>query len=176
MTTADGMLNSPSEAGYEGSVGRRDPHLIGPNRNVPNKGDLVGTWKLVSAWSTNSNGEQVPFYGRHPIGFLTYTKEGRMIAIVSDSNRPALSSEDDLSVPVAERAAAFSSFIAYAGTFRIEGDSVIHHVEISSLQNWVGSDQVRRMKLEGNRLTLWPPSSMLGGEQRGFELVWERMK
>jgi len=99
-----------------------------------------------------------------------------MIAIISDSLRPPLSSEDDLTVPAAERAAAFSTFGAYAGTFRIEADCVIHHVEVSSLQNWVGTDQVRRMKLEGDRLTLWPPPSMLEGEQRAFELVWQRLK
>ena len=151
------MLNSPSEMGHD-------------------EVDLVGTWKLVSAWSTRQNVERVPLYGEHPIGFLTYTKEGRMIAIICDSERPRLTSEDDLSVSDAERAAAYSSFGAYAGTFRIEGDAVIHHVEISSLQNWVGTDQVRRMRLEGDRLTLWPPSSVLGGELRGYELVWERIK
>ena len=130
----------------------------------------------MSAWSTRPNGERVGLYGEHPIGFLTYTPEGRMIAIISDSLRPPLSSEDDLTVPAAERAAAFSTFGAYAGTFRIEADCVIHHVEVSSLQNWVGTDQVRRMKLEGDRLTLWPPPSMLEGEQRAFELVWQRLK
>ena len=143
---------------------------------MPNEDDLVGTWKLVSAWSTRPNGERVGLYGEHPIGFLTYTKEGRMTAIISDSGRPPLSSDDDLVVPTAERAAAFSTFGAYAGTFRIEADCVIHHVEISLLQNWVSTDQVRRMKLERDRLTLWPPASVLGGEQREYELMWERLK
>jgi hypothetical protein len=140
------------------------------------KSDLVGTWKLVSAWSTRPNGERVTLYGEHPIGFLTYTQEGRMIVILGDSARPPLSTEDRLAAPMAERAAAFSNFSAYAGTFRIEGDRVIHHLEISSIQNRVGTDQVRYMKLEGDRLTLRPPTTILGGEQRGNELVWERLK
>ena len=140
------------------------------------KGDLVGTWKLVSAWSTRPNGERVPLYGEHPIGFLTYSTEGRMTAILGNSERPMLSTEDRLTAPMAERAAAFSNFTAYAGTFRIEGDRVIHHVEICSLQNWVGTDQVRQMRLEGSRLTLRPPARTLGGEQRLNEIVWERLK
>lgn len=140
------------------------------------KDDLIGTWKLISAWSTRPSGDRVALYGEHPIGFLTYTKEGRMSAMLTDSDRPRLSSEDRTAAPAAERAAAFSNFSAYAGTFRIENGHVIHHVEISSLQNWVGTDQVRRMKLEGNRLTLWPPARTLGGEQRVNELVWERVR
>ena len=143
---------------------------------MPQEDDLVGTWKLVSAWSKRPNGELVGLYGEHPIGFLTYTKEGRMAVIISDSDRASLSTEDDLVAPNAERAAAFSTFGAYAGTFRIEADRVIHHVEISSLQNWVGTDQVRWMKLEGNRLVLWPPKGPMGGEQREYELIWERLR
>jgi hypothetical protein len=147
-----------------------------PTAGGQQKTDLIGTWKLVSAWSTRPNGERVPLYGEHPIGFLTYTRAGRMTAIISDSQRRPLSSEDRLAVPMPERAAAFSNFVAYAGTFRVEGDRVIHHVEISWLQNWVGTDQVRKMKLEGNRLTLQPPIRTLGGEQRVNELVWERIE
>ena len=149
---------------------------LAPTAAGQKKDDLVGTWKLVSAWSTRPNGQRVALLGEHPIGFLTYTREGRMHAILGDSQRPALSSEDRLSATVAERAAAFSSFVSYAGTFRIEGDNVIHRVEISSFQNWVGTDQVRQMKLEGNRLTLRPPKRALGGELRANELVWERLK
>ena len=99
-----------------------------------------------------------------------------MTAITSDSGRPLLSTEDRLAMPMAGRADAFSSFVAYAGTFRIEGDRVIHHVEVSSLQNWVGTDLVRRMKLDGNRLILWPPPGKLGGEERRYELTWERLE
>ena len=140
------------------------------------KDDLVGTWKLVSYWSTRPNGERVQPYGPHPIGFLTYTPQGRMSAILGDPARPRLSTEDRLATSVAERAEAFLNFVAYAGTFRIEGDQVIHHVEICSLQNWVGGDQVRQLKLEGDRLTLRPPPRTVAGERRTNELVWERLR
>jgi hypothetical protein len=52
---------------------------------------------------------------------------------------------------------------------------VVHHVEIASVPNWVGTDQVRDVKLEGDRLTL-STSNMLGGERRLVELVWQRLK
>ena len=67
---------------------------LAPIASGQRKSDLVGTWKLVSAWSTRSNGERVTLYGEHPIGFLTYTTEGRMTAILGDSERSPLSTED----------------------------------------------------------------------------------
>jgi hypothetical protein len=50
--------------------------------STPDK--LVGTWKLVSASSTNSTGErsETP-YGPSPVGFLTYTEDGRVTALIT---------------------------------------------------------------------------------------------
>ncbi len=87
------------------------------------KDNLVGTWRLVSAWTTRPNGERVSDYGEHPVGFLTYTREGRMIAVVGDGDRKPLSG-DRLSAPAAERAEAFSNFLAYAGRYTFDGDRV----------------------------------------------------
>jgi hypothetical protein len=44
--------------------------------------------------------------------------------------------------------------IAYAGTYRIDGDRVIHDVEASWNQLWTGSKQVRFFKAEGDTLTI----------------------
>ena len=53
---------------------------------------LVGTWKLVSASSTTSTGErsETP-YGLSPVGFLTYTEDGRVTALISYGGRKSLS-------------------------------------------------------------------------------------
>lgn len=136
--------------------------------------DVVGTWKLVSYWTTRPNGERVAPYGEHPIGFITYTSDGRMSVILSSSDRKPLSA-DRLSAPEAERAEAFSTSLAYAGTYSFDGTKAVHHVQIATLPNYVGTDQVRAAKLRGDRLTL-STTLTLGGEQRATELVWERMK
>ena len=39
---------------------------------------LVGTWKLVSWESSDSNGEVTRPLGDHPVGFLMYGADGRM--------------------------------------------------------------------------------------------------
>jgi len=138
--------------------------------------DLIGTWKLVSAFSIRPNGERVHSYGEHPVGFLTYTPEGRMSAVLGDGDRKQLSGEDRHSTTAKERAEAFSSFNSYAGRYTFKGDRLIHHVEVALFQNWVKTDQVRFITLRGDRLMIRTNPMLLHGEQRVQELVWERVK
>ena len=52
---------------------------------------LLGTWRLVSASSTDPSGAQTePRYGINPVGFLTYTGDGRVTALISYSGRKQL--------------------------------------------------------------------------------------
>lgn len=135
---------------------------------------VTGTWKLVSYWTTRPNGERVAPYGEHPLGFLTYTADHRVFVILSRGGRKPLEG-DRFTASEAERADAFSTALAYAGRFTFDGAKAVHHIEIATLPNYVGTDQVRFAKLAGNRLTLSATLTM-GGEQRKSQLVWERIK
>jgi hypothetical protein len=136
---------------------------------------LVGTWKLISA-SVSTDGERndAPF-GLTPTGFLTYTGEGRMSAMISYGGRKPLSVSDWSLAGGEERAEAFSTFAAYAGRYTLTEDRVIHHVEISSLENWVNTDLVRLIKFQGDRIILATPPSSIAGKIQTWELVWERL-
>src|SRR5882757_4234277 len=114
---------------------------------------LVGTWRLLSAVDKTEAGQvhENPF-GQNPVGFLTYTAEGRVMAIITYGGRKQLSVNDRVSAPTEERGEAFATMFAYAGHYKIEGDRVTHHVEAASVQNWVNTDLVRTVKLDGNRL------------------------
>jgi hypothetical protein len=137
---------------------------------------LVGTWKLVSASISSAGGERNngPF-GPSPTGFLTYTREGRMSAIISFSGRRPLSVSDWSQAPAEEKAEAFSKFVAYAGRYTLTDDKVIHHVEISSIQNWVNTDLVRLITFQGDRIILVTPPTSYNGKMQTAELVWERI-
>jgi Lipocalin-like domain len=138
---------------------------------------LVGTWKLVSVSSWTDKGDiNKAAHGPNPTGFLTYTSEGRMMVVIAEDGRKPLSVADRVSAPVEEKAQAFSTFIAYAGRYTFTGDKVIHHVEVASLQNDVNKNQVRSVKLQGDRLTLRTPPILRGGVLQTLELVWERLK
>jgi hypothetical protein len=61
-----------------------------------------------------------------------------------------------------DRAELFQTMFAYTGKYRVEGDNVTVKVEASWNPAWVGTEQVRLLKLEGDRLqvfTVWPPLS-----------------
>jgi len=137
---------------------------------------IIGTWKLVSAVLTTLDGEPRKLFGDNPSGFLTYTDDGRMTAIVASSGREPLSVADPNAAPAAERAEAFSTFTAYAGRYTFHGDKVVHHVEVSLFQNWEGTDQVRFARMDGARLTLTTPPMSIGGEQLVVQLTWERFR
>ena len=144
---------------------------------APPKSDLVGTWKLISAIDTTDKGQIVRnVYGLNPTGFLTYTADGRMMAIITDGGRKPLSVPDRVSAPASERAEAFATSVAYGGRYTLDGDKVIHHVEVSAMQNTVNTELVRTIvKLEGKRVTLRTPLFSRAGLKVTEELVWERM-
>jgi hypothetical protein len=136
------------------------------------KGKLVGTWKLVSASSTTSKGEknETP-YGVGPAGFLTYAEEGRVTSLISYGGRKSLS----ISATPEDQAEAFSTFLAYTGRYTLNGDKVTHHIEISSIQNYVGKDLIRGVKFDGDRITLTTPPTLVNGKIQTIELIWQRL-
>jgi hypothetical protein len=136
-------------------------------------GELVGTWKLVSASSTTSKGEQnkIP-YGLNPVGFLTYTADGRVTALISYGGRKALSGSGGT---IEEQAEAFKTFLAYAGRYTLTGDKVTHTIEISSIQNYVDRDLIRSVKFEGDQITLVTPPTLVNGKVQTVELIWQRL-
>jgi hypothetical protein len=133
---------------------------------------LAGTWKLVSASSTTSKGEKndAP-YGSGPAGFLTYTAEGRMTSVISYGGRKLLS----VGANAEERAQAFDTFLAYSGRYSLSDDKVIHHVEVSSIQNYVHKDLIRNLKFHGDQIVLITPPTLVNGKIQTIELTWQRV-
>ena len=136
---------------------------------------VVGSWRLVSVMATAEDGKSltVPM-GEHPTGFLTYTADGRMSLLITHDARPKLSG-DRLDSPIEVRAKAFSTMVAYAGSYRIEGNKLVHKVEASSSQNWVGNELPRMVSFDGNRMKLEAPLQERHGVTMRFEQTWERM-
>jgi hypothetical protein len=139
--------------------------------------ELAGTWTLVSASASTADGRvnRYPF-GASPKGMLIYTNEGRMTAVISYGGRKPLSGADRIASPADERADAFATFFAYAGRYSFDGGRVVHHVEMSSVENWVDTDLIRLVQIEGETMTLKTPPLSVGGRTQTSELVWRRME
>ncbi|MGL5076699.1 MAG: lipocalin-like domain-containing protein [Waterburya sp.] len=143
---------------------------------------LIGIWKLVSAIAIQSDGTiDSEVYGTHPVGYITYTLDGHMMVMFAKSDRTFLSqdirspfSKDIYDLPIEEYAQAFLTFNAYAGTYEINGDHVMHHVAIASIPNRVGTKLVRTFTVQGDQLTLTTPQTLSDGVPKVFQLMWER--
>ena len=147
----------------------------------PTAEELVGAWRLVSVETKRPNGEVIyPFYGRHPEGLLIYDRSGFMsVQIVSDP-KPTVpladSRQEFLAASAAEKAAAADGYYAYFGTWSIDpaASTVTHHILQSLYPAERGEDGIRRMSLEGSRLTLTAKAHEMG-EDHQRQLVWERV-
>lgn len=90
---------------------------------------LLGTWKMVS-WQREvlATGEQFDALGPDPVGFINYGPDGRMFAIVIQRDRAAPAGP----VPSdAEKLRLFNSMLAYAGTYTLHEEKVVHHIDAS---------------------------------------------
>jgi Lipocalin-like domain len=56
-----------------------------------------------------------------------------------------------------ERAEILSTLIAYTGMYRLEGDTWITKVDVAWNPDWVGTEQSRSFKVEGDRLQVLTP-------------------
>jgi general stress protein 26 len=139
---------------------------------------IVGTWKLTSFESRLSNGEIRYPMGRQVSGSLMYDSGGRMSAHIMDGSRPKFASGDRGAGTDSEVRQAFVGYLAYWGTYDVDHrrQVVTHHVAGSSYPNWLGNDQLRPFKLEGNKLTITTPPIRGGGEDLITVLVWERVQ
>jgi hypothetical protein len=138
--------------------------------------DLVGTWRLVTWTSAGADGVQMPM-GEHPDGVVVYTPDGTMVTTIGKADRPPIDGTDMHGGPVEQRLEAQATFIAYSGTFRIDGGDVIHDVTMSLYPNWVGTSQRRHVALseDGNELALSSDAFAVRGRVGTHVLTWRRV-
>jgi lipocalin-like protein len=135
---------------------------------------LLGVWKLESFYTElQATGEKKMLYGEKPNGYVIFTPEKRMIGIITAEGRKKPETDED-------RVAAFLSMISYSGIYRIEGDKWITKVDTSWLETWVGTDQMRFFRVDGDKLqvtSMWlqNPNLPPGQMSRGV-LIWSRVK
>ncbi len=113
---------------------------------------LLGTWDMTS-WKKEivATGEKIDALGPHPVGYINYGSDGRCYALVVSRERAAPATLPPSDV---DKLRLFDSMLAYAGTYSLDNEKVVHHVDASWNQAWTGTDQVRFYRLEGDKLTI----------------------
>jgi Lipocalin-like domain len=134
---------------------------------------IVGTWKLVSVvYEDQATKERTPVLGEHPRGRQIATADGRWLALVTAETRPVPTND-------AERARALTSMIAYTGRYRVEDGKVITKVEAAWNEAWVGGEQVRMIRFEGDRLFIESPPMPhpnVNNKLVKVVVIWDREK
>ncbi len=112
---------------------------------------VQGVWKLVSyEVEVQTTGEKLPVMGKNPSGYVIFTPESRVwFVLTGEGRKPAKTDQ--------ERAELLSTLIAYTGTYRVEGDKWITKVEVAWNPEWVGTEQSRSFRVEGDRLQVLTP-------------------
>ncbi len=104
------------------------------------------------SWTTEDliSGEKSPGLGENPAGYITCSPEGRLMVMVlrGDRTKPAGLVPTD-----AEKIALYDSMFAYAGTFSVDDERVLHYFDMSWNEAWTGTTQIRFLRLQGDQLT-----------------------
>jgi Lipocalin-like domain len=109
-----------------------------------------------------------------PQAYILYTPGGFMMSITVEEGREPPAGEV---LTDAESARLFRSIIsAYSGTYVVEGDTVIHDVNLSWNEAWTGTRQVRKFHVVGDELVIETTPRTAGTDTRQFinTLTWER--
>ena len=136
--------------------------------------DLIGVWRLTAFEAEDEDGAVSRPYGDAPEGRLVYTAGGIMSAHLGAGGRPAFR---DLGEDTASRAlGAMRSHFSYSGRWRLEGDSVIHDVDMSISPDWVGTEKVRTVAFDGDEIVLTDETlePRLGRKTGVGRLRWRR--
>jgi Lipocalin-like domain len=137
--------------------------------------DLVGVWGVVSWTQEYDDGRTIQPMGASPVGRLTYTASGHVSAIITADDRENFAGSAQWHGSEGERAAAYDSCMAYAGTYVVDGTTVVHNVEVSLFPNWVGSKQRRTAMLTANELQLVGRIEEGTADARTVRLSWTRL-
>lgn len=136
--------------------------------------DLAGAWHLVS-WSFElDDGRTTHPFGGDVAGLLVYTSDGYMSATLMRRNRPDLGTATLAGAPAQGRAVAAAGYLAYGGPYRIEGDEVVHMVQVSLFPDWVGGEQRRQIVWDGDELILQAATTTASGRRAKNRLRWRR--
>ncbi|MGH6753268.1 MAG: lipocalin-like domain-containing protein, partial [Bradyrhizobium sp.] len=98
----------------------------------------------------------------------------RMMAFVLTQDRPTLAG----AVPTdEEKVRLFDTMLAYAATYTVEGDRVVHHVDAAWTPAWVG-DLIRPFTLDGDTLVISgaPSKDPLTGDDVIYQLEFSKVR
>jgi hypothetical protein len=120
---------------------------------------LIGTWKVVSFEFEFEGGKERRDAYDQPSGYIIFTADGRMMTVLADSAREPSDAPSSL----------FDRMMAYSGRHRLQSDDCfIVTVDVAWRPSWIGTEQTRYFKLDGDIFSIVSPQTIRG------VIVWKR--
>ena len=139
--------------------------------------EILGTWKFVSSTrKVLETNEEFNTYGPHPTGWINYGRDGRVMALIVNDDRPKPESIEKMTD--ADRIKLFKTVLAYSGTYSFDGKSVAHKIDTSWNEVWTGTTQIREVERQGDRLIYRTRPAPFSGDGRMsvVTLIWEKAR
>jgi len=118
----------------------------------PAKSPIAGVWKITDGGPGGGRGG-----AQQPSLWLFTDKHFSRISNQGLGERAAFKNPG---APTAEdKAAAYDSFNANAGTYDIKGNTIVFHVQLAKSQGIVGQDLEQEVEVKGSTLTVKNPNN-----------------
>ncbi|MFD9664106.1 lipocalin-like domain-containing protein [Rhodococcus sp. NPDC059968] len=137
---------------------------------------IVGAWELVEYSTTTDSGTVDYPLGLDARGLIIYSAGGFMSAQIMRPDRTRYRSPNVHSGEVSERSEAAGGYLAYSGPYRVDEDNsaVWHEMAVSLYPNWIGDNQKRNVRFDGDMMTLSSDPLVFRTTTLSPALVWRR--
>jgi hypothetical protein len=135
---------------------------------------LIGTWRLAGWHRIGADGTRTEPLGPGATGLIAYTADGFMFATLTAPNRAPFAGGDPFGGTAEECRGAMATGLSYCGRWRVDGETLVHTVELSMFPNWAGIEMVRTLRFEGESAVVRTPPVDSDGGPVVFELVLRR--
>ena len=138
---------------------------------------FAGTWRLQESFAESDGTKQSFPLGEGTQGLIMYDELGHMSAQLMSRDRVRFSSRVPSQIPLEEVSRAYHEYTSYFGTYTLDvgAGTIVHHVEGALAPQWIGGDQLRYFKFDGQLLVLTtPPMKIADGSKVVNTLVWKK--
>jgi hypothetical protein len=141
---------------------------------MPLSKQILGAWCLVSFEQEASDGQRSFPMGKDALGSIYYLPDGYVSVQIMTTNRSEYI-EPSVCCPARLKYSGLG-YLAYSGTYQINSSETVitHKIIISLFPEWLGGQQIRLIKFDGEYLSL-SSDGAIGPEQIRFHLLWKRL-
>ena len=137
---------------------------------TPAQDPLVGTWILDRFVDTPEGEEPVYLYGERPVVIFIFTAGGHFsFNVMGDRS----ADEKPNSIPDANAEVEPSWYLSYFGTYQYDpaGPSWTTQVLGGNIPSYIGTEQTRSFKLDGNVMTILGTATVNGKRVRAERIL-----